>query len=307
MRMITIEMEKTKVYQGPITACIGYFDGVHLGHQALIRRTVETARKNGSEPSLITFDPDPWVAIKGIDPSTIRHISTFRERLDRIVELGIVNVIILKFTHEMSALSSQEFCTQILGRLNIQAMICGFDFHYGYMGKGNGETLQKELQVPVHIVEAVEDEKGKISSTRITQAIQSGDMDEVRHLLGTDYRMSGTVVHGRHIGTSLGFPTANIDYLSEYLVPACGVYAGYVIVKGRKHMAMINVGHNPTVNWRNDISIEAHILDFDEDIYGCQIRVDFHTFLRAEQKFASRDNLILQLEQDAAHVRRIFA
>ena len=135
----------------------------------------------------------------------------------------------------------------------------------------------------------------------------SGNMDEVSKLLGTDYQISGTVVHGRHIGTALGFPTANIDYLSEYIVPACGVYAGQVIVKGKKHLAMINVGHNPTVNYRNDISIEAHILDFDEDIYGCSIRVIFHSFLRSEKKFASKGNLIMQLEQDAAHVRRIYA
>lgn len=306
MRMITIEMENRKVYQGPITACIGYFDGVHLGHQALIRKTVETAKANGSEPSLITFDPDPWVAIKGVDPSSIHHISTFRERLDRIVSFGIVNVIILKFTHEMSALSSADFCTQILGRLNIRAMICGFDFHYGYMGKGNSETLAREMGVPVSVVKAVEDEKGKISSTRICCAIEKGDMEEVRHLLGTSYQMSGTVVHGRHIGTSLGFPTANIDYGKEYLVPACGVYAGQVIVKGKKYMAMINVGHNPTLNYRNDISIEAHILDFNEDIYDCSIRVIFHTFLRPEMKFANMNNLIMQLEQDASHVRRIF-
>lgn len=307
MRMITIEMDDKKVYQGPITACIGYFDGVHLGHQALIRKTIEIAKNNGSEPSLITFDPDPWVAIRNADPSAIRHISTFRERLDRIVSLGIVNVIILKFTHEMSSLSSDDFCKKILGRLNIKAMICGFDFHYGYKGKGNGETLGIEMGVPVHVVAPVEDEKGKISSTRICSAIESGNMDEVSKLLGTDYQISGTVVHGRHIGTALGFPTANIDYLSEYIVPACGVYAGQVIVKGKKHLAMINVGHNPTVNYRNDISIEAHILDFDEDIYGCSIRVIFHLFLRSEKKFASKGNLIMQLEQDAAHVRRIYA
>ena len=307
MRMITIETGTEKVYQGPITACIGYFDGVHLGHQALIQKTVEVAKENGSEPSLITFDPDPWVAIKGIDPSTVRHISTFRERLDRIVEFGIVNVIILKFTRDMSGLTDAQFCSDILGKLNIQAMICGFDFHYGFKGKGNSSTLAAQMHVPVYVVEAVMDEKGKISSTRICEAIEKGEMDEVRHLLGTDYSMSGTVVHGRHVGTALGFPTANIDYQNEYLVPACGVYAGYVIVKGKKHMAMINVGHNPTVNFRNDISIEAHILDFDEDIYGCSIRVIFHTFLRPEVRFANRTNLIMQLEQDRQHVRRIFA
>ena len=304
MRMITIETGTEKVYQGPITACIGYFDGVHLGHQALIQKTVEVAKENGSEPSLITFDPDPWVAIKGIDPSTVRHISTFRERLDRIVEFGIVNVIILKFTRDMSGLTDAQFCSDILGKLNIQAMICGFDFHYGFKGKGNSSTLAAQMHVPVYVVEAVMDEKGKISSTRICEAIEKGEMDEVRHLLGTDYSMSGTVVHGRHVGTALGFPTANIDYQNEYLVPACGVYAGHAIVKGKKHMAMINVGHNPTVNFRNDISIEAHILDFDEDIYGLDVRTELLKFIRDEKKFSSEEELKTQVLSDIDRIKK---
>ena len=183
-------------------------------------------------------------------------------------------------------------------------MICGFDFHYGYMGKGNSETLAREMGVPVSVVKAVEDEKGKISSTRICYAIEKGDMEEVRHLLGTSYQMSGTVVHGRHIGTSLGFPTANIDYGKEYLVPACGVYAGQVIVKGKKYMAMINVGHNPTLNYRNDISIEAHILDFNEDIYGQTITVSFINKIREEIKFNGLEELVNQLKIDKSYAEK---
>lgn len=306
MRIITIEMENRKVYDGALTACIGYFDGVHLGHQALIEKTVQVAKETGTESALITFDPDPWVAIKGIDPSTIRHISTFRERLDRIVSFGIQNVIILKFTKEMCSLPSADFSKKILGRLNIKAMICGFDFHYGHFGLGDGDTLQKELNVPVYVVPPVEDEKGKISSTRICTAITTGDMKEACRLLGCEYAMTGTVIHGRQVGRQLGFPTANIDYSDEYLVPANGVYAGHVIVRGKKYMAMINVGHNPTVNYRKDISIEAYILDFDEEIYGCSIRVFFADYIRPEKNFANRSNLIMQLEQDAMHVRRMF-
>lgn len=303
MRIITIGMDTNRVYTGPLTACIGYFDGVHLGHRALIEKTIETAKQNHSESALITFDPDPWVAIKSVDPSSIKHITTFRERLNRVVELGIQNVVILKFTKEMSALESSDFSSMILGKLNLSALICGFDFHYGYKGAGDSESLKTELGIPVHVVPPVEDEHGKISSTRICQAIEEGNMNEVSRLLGANYTMAGTVVHGRHVGTSIGFPTANISYSNEYIVPKIGVYAGWAIVKGKKHMAMINIGHNPTFNYRNELSVEAHILDFNDDIYGSSIRIEFVQYLRGEKRFQSKNNLVLQLEQDAHQVR----
>lgn len=307
MRIITIGMDNNRVYAGPLTACIGYFDGVHLGHRALIKKTIEEARKNHSESALITFDPDPWVAIKGMEPSSIKHISTFRERLNKVVELGIQNVVILKFTKEMSELSCEEFSSRILGKLKLNAVICGFDFHYGYMGKGDSVSLQKELGIPIFVVPPVEDAEGKISSTRICTAIEKGDMVTVHRLLGDYYSMSGTVIHGRHVGSSIGFPTANLSYSTEYIIPRHGVYAGWVSVKSGKYMAMINIGHNPTFNYRNEVSIEANILDLHEDLYGCSIKIEFVDFIREERRFQSKNNLIMQLEQDAWHVRRILS
>lgn len=307
MRIITIGMDNNRVYTGPLTACIGYFDGVHLGHRALIEKTIETAKQNHSESALITFDPDPWVAIKGIDPSEIKHISTFRERLNKVVELGIQNVVILKFTKEMSELSSVEFSNRILGKLRLDAVICGFDFHYGFMGKGDSDSLQKELGIPVYVVPPVEDELGKISSTRICNAIEKGDMKTVKHLLGDYYSMSGTIIHGRHVGSSIGFPTANLSYSREYLIPRRGVYAGWVSVKSGRYMAMINIGHNPTFNYRNEISIEANILDLHEDLYGCSMKIEFVDFIREEKRFQNRNNLIMQLEQDAWYVRKVLS
>lgn len=307
MRIITIGMDNNRVYTGPLTACIGYFDGVHLGHRALIEKTIETAKQNHSESALITFDPDPWVAIKGMNPSEIKHISTFRERLNKVVELGIQNVVILKFTKEMSALSSAEFSSRILGKLKLDAVICGFDFHYGFMGKGDSDSLQNELGIPVYVVPPVEDEKGKISSTRICNAIEKGDMKTVKHLLGDYYSMSGTVIHGRHVGSSIGFPTANMSYSQEYIIPRHGVYAGWVSVKSGRYMAMINIGHNPTFNYRNEVSIEANILDLHEDLYGCSMKIEFVDFIREEKRFQNRNNLIMQLEQDAWYVRKVLS
>ncbi len=303
MRIITIGMDTTRVYTAKMCACIGYFDGVHLGHQALIQKTLELAKEKKCESALITFDPDPWVTIKGVE--NVQHITTMKERINRIVELGIQNIIILKFTREMSMLNPGQFVNHILSRLALQALVCGFDFHYGFKGEGNVETLRSMHNLEVHVVEPVEDESGKISSTRISKAIEDGDMESAGKMLGQFFSMEGIVVHGRHQGTSIGFPTANLNYSREYLLPKTGVYAGFVKIGRKRYQAMINLGHNPTFNYRNELSLEAHILNFKGDLYGKHITVCFVSFIRPEKRFQSRNNLILQLDQDVRTIQEI--
>lgn len=298
MRIITISTETKRVYTGPLAACIGYFDGMHIGHRALIQKTLECAKETQAESALITFDPDPWVPIRGIDEADIKHISTFRERLNKAVELGIQNVVILKFTKEMCQLSPEKFVSDILKKLNLTSLVCGFDFHYGFMGRGDTESLKESLGVPVYVIPPIEDEFGKISSTRITKAIIEGDMESAHRMLGDWFTIEGTVVHGNRVGSSLGFPTANVQYSKEYILPKGGVYAGFAIVQGKRYKTMINLGHNPTLNYQNDMSLEANILDFKGDLYNRQIKLEFVHFLREEKCFKNRDNLIMQLEQD---------
>lgn len=305
MRIITIGMDSEHVYANNMTACIGYFDGMHKGHQALVKKTIELAEKYHCETGMITFDPDPWVPIRGM--KNVRHITTMRERINRAVELGIQNIVILRFTKEMSQLSPEDFVKKILGRLHLKALVCGFDFHYGYMGKGDAQSLERDAGIEVSVVAPVEDEEGKISSTRITKAIENGEMEKAHDMLGYFFTIEGTVIHGRHVGTGIGYPTANIEYSTEYIHPKGGVYAGFAWVDGKRYETMINYGHNPTFNYRNEMSLEANLFDFHDQIYGKCIRLQFVHFLRGETRFHSRDNLILQLEQDERNTRRILA
>ena len=303
MRIIKMGLYSNRVYTNPMCACIGYFDGMHKGHQALIQKTIEMAKRKGCESALITFDPDPWVTIKHV--KDVKHITTMRERLNRAVEYGIQNIIILDFSSDFAKLSPEDFVQQILSKISFKGLICGFDFHYGFMGKGSAETLQQTEGLEVEVVQPIEDEQGKISSTRITQCIEDGKMEDAAEMLGYFFRISGIVVHGRHQGNAIGFPTANIHYDPEYILPKSGVYAGFVIIQNKKFGAMINLGHNPTFNYRNDLSLEAHMIDFDKDIYGKLISVEFIRFIRDEKRFSSKGNLIMQLEQDIISTKKI--
>lgn len=303
MRKHIVNLEKLKPFNVPVCACIGYFDGMHLGHQKLISETVRLAKLKNCESALITFEPDPWVAIKGVHD--IRHISTMRQRMNRAIALGIQNIIILNFTREMSLLEPQQFVDIILASINLKGLICGFDFHYGYMGKGNCDTLRDSISYDLTVIEPVTDEKGKISSTRISEAVVRGNMEEAHKMLGYPYQIEGIVMHGNHQGTSMGFPTINLDFSDEYLLPKTGVYAGYVEVARKPYRAMINVGHNPTFNFRNDISVEAHVFNFSDMLYGRHVTFDFLKYMREEKQFRSKNNLILQLEQDAFSIKKV--
>lgn len=304
MRIEHISLDKKKQFNIPIVACIGYFDGLHRGHQALIEKTKELAKKYNCESALITFSPDPFETIKG--EKNIRHITPMSQRTNLVVRFGIENIIILDFTKEMSQLEPKVFLDEVLGRCNLKALVCGFDFHYGYKGQGNIKTLKEDVNYEVAVIDAIIDGDEKISSTRITKCIEEGDMEEAERLLGYPYEISGIVKHGKHLGsTTLGFPTANVQFSSEFLTPKSGVYACYAIINGKKYQAMVNFGHNPTFNYSPTMSLEAHIIDFEEDIYDKRIQIQFKKFVREERNFKSIGNLILQLEQDVRSVKEI--
>ncbi len=303
MRILKISLDSARICPVPVAACIGYFDGMHRGHQALIRKTVEFAEKYSCETALITFDPDPWVRVK--KQADVKHITTMQQRVELAAKFGIRNIIILDFTDEMAALTPEEFHTRILKRCNLKALVCGFDFHYGCRGSGSSETLRQAGDFELAVVDAVLDNGIKISSTRISELICSGQMEEAERLLGFPFEMEGKVIHGRHVGSSIGFPTANVEVPAEYILPLPGVYAAYIIVKGKMYKAMVNLGHNPSINYSVILSLEAHILDFSEDIYGERVFIRFKSYLRKEVKFMNQTNLVMQLELDQKNVRKL--
>lgn len=303
MRVITISTTTKRKVQKPMVACIGYFDGLHLGHQALIHQTIALSKQLGCESALITFDPDPWVTIRHL--KEVQHISTMRQRMNQAIAFGIDNIVILSFDQAMASLSHQDFLQHILDKVHLKGLVCGFDFHYGKNGEGNVTTLKQNAKFPVYVVEAIADDKGKISSSRISQEITLGNVKEVRRLLGHPYLLEGQVIHGQHRGSSIGFPTANIALSKEYIMPKPGVYACFATVDDQRYAGMCNIGHNPTFNYQQELSFEVHLFHIQKDLYGKRMQVELVQYIRPEMKFKNIQNLILQLNQDQRDIQRI--
>ncbi len=295
MNIHEISIDSNKIENVKMCACIGYFDGLHLGHQRLVSKCIEMSAANNCESALITFNPDPWVTIKGL--TDLKHLTTMQDRQQIAKSLGIQHFIILDFNAEMAKLSADDFVLLLKEKLNIKGIVCGFDFHYGKNGLGDKNSLTNH-GLQVYCADSVNDDFGKISSTRISEYITNGEIVLANKLLGYKYHINGSVIHGNSQGSKIGFPTANVKVLSEYIIPSNGVYIGKVIILNKQYQAMINVGHNPTFNYCDNISIEVNIIDFDKMIYGEKIDIVFYQKIRNEIKFDNIDMLINQLSED---------
>jgi riboflavin kinase / FMN adenylyltransferase len=279
---------------------LGYFDGVHLGHQKVINTAKSIAEISGWKSAVMTFDPHPSVVL-GKSAQSIKYISPLKDKIDLLANLGIDYLFIVHFTHEFANLLPQEFIDQYLITLNVKHVVAGFDFAYGRMGKGTMETL------PFHsrnlfestIVPKYAQADVKVSSTLIRSEIQAGNMENLPALLGRFYSTSGIVVHGDKRGRTIGFPTANIEVSDDYLIPPTGVYAVRVKIDQTWFNGVCNRGYKPT--FYQDLikqTIEAHIFDFSGDIYGETVSVEWHRRLRSEQKFDGIEQLVAQIEKD---------
>lgn len=285
-------------------ACIGYFDGVHLGHLALIEDCVKIAKEHNAISTMITFEPDPWLVIKNLD--SIEQLMSLEERINKAKAYGIQQVIVLKFTRELANLSKEAFVA-LLESFNLINLVCGFDFHYGFRGEGNIETLKQDANFDISIISKVTYDNFKISSTNIEQALEVGDIELANYYLNANYCVSGEVAYGAQLGRTINFPTANLKLGFNYKIPKTGVYLGLVESEGKTYNALINIGHNPTFNYQRNISIEAHLLDFNGDLYGKAIKVCFLKRIRAEEKFSSKDALLTQLNKDLDLAIKYFA
>ncbi len=280
-----------------IVACIGYFDGLHRGHQALLEKTIELAGLHNARSVMISFAPDPKDVITG---QKHQHLQIYEDRLKIAEAMGIDDIIVIAFTMNLCRMDKNDFFEHVLKRLPIKALVCGFDFRYGYKGQGDAYSLKESAKdlYDVIIVDEILYENEKISSTRVRRAIEEGDIRLANTLLGYTYFVSGEVVHGKRNGHDIGFPTANLALDEEIIYPKVGVYIGYCKVEGVIYKAMINIGYNPTISLDNDLSLEVHIIDFDEDIYGKDIYVYFTDRIRDVICFASLDELSTQLFRD---------
>ncbi|MCK9638735.1 MAG: bifunctional riboflavin kinase/FAD synthetase [Prolixibacteraceae bacterium] len=291
---------------------IGTFDGVHLGHREVIAELKRIARETNGESVVFTFFPHPRMVVTP-DEDTIRLLTTQEEKCMLLEELKLDRLVIYPFTREFASLTYSEFVKNILvDQMHICKLVTGYDHKFGHDRQGDFHALQilgDQYGFEVEQLNPMLVENVAVSSTKIRQALESGDIKKVSHYLGYPYLLKGKVVEGRRLGREIGFPTANILPDDQHkLIPTDGVYAVLVEVGGTQYKGMLNVGTRPTVNTNVDHrSIEVHIFDFSEDIYQKDISVSFVERIRNEVKFGSLDQLKAQLALDKARTLSIFA
>ena len=289
---------------------LGFFDGVHLGHAALLRRTAEEAAARGVTPAVFTFDRVPKEVVTGIPCPLINSPEDRRDLVRRLY--GIRDVIMVPFDREMMTTSWQDFVTEILvGRYHAVHLVAGHDHHFGHKNQGSPELLAAkcaELGLGCDIIPKVEIGGITVSSTYIRRLVELGQVERAALFLGHPHVLSQEVRHGHRIGRTIGVPTVNLTAPPHVLVPSHGVYAARdFLPDGSSHPAVTNVGTRPTVNNGTNVTVESWLLDFEGDLYGQTVRVEFHHRLRDEIRFDSLDALKAQIAADAAATRLYFA
>ncbi len=283
---------------------LGFFDGVHLGHQALLRQCRALAREFSCETAAITFDRHPKSLFLPGNPILI---STEEERTRLLMEYGMDHVYSFPVTEKFMSKSWRSFLDE-LTEYGAAGFVCGDDFRFGSKGEGTAEKLQeycREKNLPCVIVTQQELEGIRISSTHIRKLIEDGKMESATRFLGHPYFLTGTVVHGHQLGRKLGIPTANLLLPEGLSIPKFGVYACRAVIDGKKYLAVTNIGTRPTVSGRG-ITVEPWILDFEGDLYGRKITLEFHYFLRPEMKFPDLTAMQAEIRRNAQQTRAYF-
>ena len=288
---------------------LGFFDGIHLGHQALLRRAVDRAREHNMTPAVFTFDRVPKEVITGIPCPLINSPEDRKDLLRRLY--GIQEIIMVPFDDEMRTTAWDEFVTEILvKRYHAVHLVAGHDHHFGHKNAGSPELLMEkctELGLGCDIIPKVEIGETTVSSTYIRRLVELGQIDRANRFLGHPHTLTGTVAHGRGIGSARLYPTANIQLPPHVLIPSHGVYVTRVYLPdGSSYAAVTNVGTRPTVNNGTDVTVEACLLDFEGDLYGKTLRLEFHDHLRQEVRFDSMDALRAQISADVESTRAYF-
>jgi riboflavin kinase/FMN adenylyltransferase len=287
---------------------IGEFDGVHLGHQEVIRCAVQTARQLNLPCSIMTFNPHPRLLLGQNEYARLLTPLTEKERL--LSQAGVDYTYVVKFDPIIMQAAPEQFIEQMLIPMNVDTVICGYDFTFGYMGRGVPDTLRELARgrFAVKVVKPFYLNGNKVSSSRVRECLQAGAVEEAADLLSRSYRLSGEVVHGDKRGRTIGFPTANIAVSEAFVIPANGVYAVKVHIEGESYDGVMNIGVKPTFTSGDIVpTLEAHILDFNGSIYGKHVTVDMISFIRPERKFSSVRELVDQIHRDVDVGKKLFA
>ncbi|SDQ07748.1 riboflavin biosynthesis protein RibF [Carnobacterium viridans] len=300
--------EEDEIPKDNVVLALGFFDGVHRGHQEVIGRAKKIAEKNQLKLAVMTFNQHPSIVFKKLNPDYHKYLSTVSRKEELMEKIGVDFLYEVDFTSAFAGLAPQEFVEQYIIGLHAQTVVAGFDYSFGKKEVASMEhlPLYAKDRFEIVVVEKQLLKEDKISSTRIRLALEIGDMDAANNLLGYVYATPGRVVHGDARGRLLGFPTANIEVENFVKLPRIGVYAVEILVGGQVYKGMASIGHNVTFEPNRPLTVEVYILDFNEDIYGEEVTVFWYDYLRNEEKFDSIDALIAQLKQDELDTARFF-
>ena len=287
---------------------LGFFDGVHIGHGALLRKTKERAAETGAIPSVLSFDVHPDTLVFGKEVPLINSALGREDLIRRLY--GIDNVVFLHFNRHMMRMPWRDFADNLIDELNVGWIVVGHDFSFGYRGEGTAEKLREtcaERGIGCDVIPPVMLDGRIVSSTWIRSLIAAGEMEQAARYLGHPHTLLDTVHSGYHLGTKMGAPTINMHFPEGVIVPKHGVYAAKVFLEdGSEHVAVTNVGVRPTVGEGNRLTVESHLLHYSGNRYGRQARLEFHRFLRPERRFASFEQLSEQIRRDAEEARIYF-
>ena len=310
MQVIEISepLDLQRIPNEDVVLAMGFFDGVHRGHQAVIQRAKQIAVQRHLKLAIMTFDRFPKIYFRNIDPQTVKYVTPLKQRLNRFKQQGIEIAYVARFDEAMAKLAPQYFVDHFMVGLHAKVVVAGFDYTYGKPDVANMETLPQYAQGRFDVVtvdrQALNAEK--IGTTQIKKALDQGKIEKVNQLLGYRFNFPGKVVHGEARGRELGFPTLNIQPANDQWIPGIGVYAVRVKVDGQWYQGMCSVSHNETFG-DNPLTIEINLFDFDRMVYGKEVEVEWDQYLRAPVKFESVDQLIAQLKQDKIDTQAYFA
>ena len=294
----------------PAAVALGFFDGIHLGHQKVIKSALSKAKELGLASAVMTLDPHPSVVLRRT-VQHVRYITPLSEKIRLLASLGVDILYVVKFDMSFASLVPQDFVDQYIIGLNIKHVVAGFDYSYGSLGKGTMETLpfHSRQQFNQTVVEKYTANDLKVSSTYIRGQLNEGKVEELPQTLGRYYQVRGKVGHGEKRGRTIGFPTANVMLEDDYVIPRTGVYTVRMYVRGAWVNGVCNIGYKPTFHEQeneNLPSIEVHLLDFDQQIYGEEVIIEWHICLRQEKKFSGVEELVAQIRKDKVEAEEYF-
>ena len=286
---------------------LGFFDGIHVGNSALIKKIKQRAEETGAEPAVLTFDvhPDNLVFKK-----TVPLINSAEDRENILSRcFGIDDVVVIHFNQRVMHMDWQDFIDELIDEMNLRWIVVGHDFCFGYKGLGTAEKLKAycaERGVGCDIIPAVCRDGVVVSSTLIRQLIETGEMEKANEYLGHPHTLTDVIRTGYHLGTKMGTPTINMSFPQGVIIPRHGVYAAKAYIDGQEYMSVTNVGIRPTVSDSGNVNVESFLLDFCGNLYGHRARIDFYKFLRPERKFDDVNELAAQIKSDAQTTREYF-